>query len=43
MDTLNERMVEVLGAFYEHQDDGSAQTVAMFLGRDVDGPSFSGT
>ena len=28
-----ERMVEVLWAFYEHQEDGTPQTVAMALGR----------
>jgi hypothetical protein len=37
-----DRAIEVLRAFYEHQDDGTPQTVAMFLERDVDGPVFRG-
>ena len=37
-----ERAVEVLWAFYEHQEDGTPQTVAMALGRDPDGPVFRG-
>ena len=37
-----ERAVEVLWAFYDLQDDGTPQTVAMALGRDPDGPVFRG-
>ena len=37
-----ERMVEVLWAFYERQEDGTPQTAAMALGRDPDGPVFRG-
>ena len=37
-----ERMVEVLWAFYEHQEDGTPQTVAMALGRDPAHPVFRG-
>ena len=40
MDAVYGRAVEVLWAFYDHQDDGTPQTVAMFLERDVDGPVF---
>ena len=37
-----ERAVEVLWAFYDLQEDGTPQTVAMALGRDPDGPVFRG-
>ena len=37
-----ERMVEVLWAFYERQEDGTLQTAGMALGRDPDGPVFRG-
>lgn len=40
MGEVYDRAVEVLWAFYEHQDDGTPQTVAMFLERDVDNPVF---
>ena len=40
MDALYGRAVAVLGAFHEHRDDGTPQTVAMFLERDADGPVF---
>ena len=35
-----ERAVEALWAFYEHQEDGTPQRVAMALGRDLDVPVF---
>ena len=42
MDGVYERAVEVLWAFYDLQEDGTPQTVAMALGRDPDGPVFRG-
>ena len=35
-----ERAVEVLWAFYDLQEDGTPQRVAMALGRDPDSPVF---
>ena len=40
MGEVYDRAVEVLWEFYEHRDDGTPQTVAMFLERDVDNPVF---
>ena len=37
-----ERAVEVLWTFYDLQEDGTPQTVAMALGRDPDSPVFRG-
>ena len=42
MDAVYQRAVEVLWAFYDLQEDGTPQTVAMALGRDPDGPVFRG-
>ena len=42
MDGVYERAVEVLWAFYDLQEDGTPQRVAMALGRDPDGPVFRG-
>ena len=37
-----ERAIEVLWAFYDLQEDGTPQRVAMALGRDPDSPVFRG-
>ena len=37
-----QRAVEVLWAFYDLQEDGTPQRVAMALGRDPDSPVFRG-
>jgi hypothetical protein len=42
VDGVYERAVEGLWAFYEHQEDGTLQRVAMALGRDPDGSVFRG-
>ena len=40
MAALTERMVAILWELYQRPQDGSLQTAAMALGRDVDGPVF---
>jgi len=40
MDVPTRRRIEVLWELYQRPQDGSLQTVAMILGRDVDGPDF---
>jgi hypothetical protein len=40
VDGVYERAVEVLWAFYDLQEVGTPQTVAMALGRDPDSPVF---
>jgi hypothetical protein len=42
VDGVYERAVEVLWAFYDLQEGGTPQTVAMALRRDPDGPVFRG-
>ena len=39
---MYERAIEVLWAFYDLQEDGTPQRVAMALGRDPDSPVFRG-
>ena len=40
MDAMTERRVTILWELYQRPEDGSLQTAAMLLGRDVDGPMF---
>ena len=40
MDVPTRRRIEILWELYQRPQDGSLQTVAMILGRDVAGPDF---
>jgi len=37
---MTERRIEILWELYQRPQDGSLETVAMILGRNVDGPAF---
>jgi len=40
VDAVYESTIKVLWAFYQNQENGTPQTVAMALGRDADSPMF---